>query len=184
MIIFVYNTNPAHYNWTPWTRESPAVSQSLTHPWTYEVTQNALGLSLHLLCQYVCMSLSPHTPWLTETGLLTRSAARIEAHAALCNLKYAHNGPQSFWLRSERLWPTCETSTSIIFSERAPPTPSVCCAMWWKLQPQKKICRLIMLSLPVVLYAVPSCGSVFLLWMLMVRVQISSYEATTLRQGD
>lgn len=39
-----------------------------------------VGLTLHLLCQCVCMSLSPHTAWLTQTGLLTGPAAKIETH--------------------------------------------------------------------------------------------------------
>lgn len=49
------------------------------------------GLTLHLLCQCVCMSLSPHTPWLTQTGLLPGPAAKIETHThPVQSHTYAH----------------------------------------------------------------------------------------------
>lgn len=48
---------------------------------------------------------------------------------------------QSLLLYYKCLWYTCETSRTTTFSERVPPTPSICCALWWKLQrwPKKAI---------------------------------------------
>lgn len=85
--------------------------KSLSQSWTYTkaqpnlnlsgplVSSDALatpfpgctGLTLYLLCQCVCMSLSLHIPWLTKTGLLTRPQAKIERHTSMCILTQAHN---------------------------------------------------------------------------------------------